>query len=45
MKVSELLKLKDCFNSLDQGGDGSIGLTEMQEPLIGLGFAQNVNEV
>lgn len=41
----ELKKLKDCFNSLDDDGSGSIGLDELEDPLIGMGFAQNSKEV
>lgn len=38
-------ELKNCFNSLDDDGGGSIGIEELQEPLIGLGFANNIEEV
>jgi Ca2+-binding EF-hand superfamily protein len=41
----EILKLKDCFSSLDDDNSGSIGVEELQEPLIGLGFANNVEDV
>ena len=38
-KDDEIKKLKECFNSLDADGGGSIGLEELEDPLIGLGFA------
>ena len=38
-------ELKKCFNSLDDDGGGSIGIEELQEPLIGLGFANSIEEV
>ena len=41
----QIRKLKDCFGSLDDDGSGSIGIEELQEPLIGLGFADKVEEV
>ena len=41
----ELKKLKECFNSLDEDGGGSIGIDELEEPLIGLGFAETREEV
>lgn len=45
MEISEIYKLKECFNSLDDDQSGSIGLKEIQEPLIGLGFANTTKEV
>ena len=42
---SELRKLKDVFMTLDEDGSGSIGVEELQDPLIGLGFAENVYQV
>ena len=39
---SELKKLKQCFDALDADGGGSIGLDELQDPMIGLGFADNI---
>jgi len=42
---SEILKLKECFNSLDDDKSGAIGINAMKEPLIGLGFANNTKEV
>ena len=41
----ELKKLRECFSSLDDDGGGSIGIEELEEPLIGLGFANNREEV
>lgn len=41
----EIVKLKKCFKSLDSDGGGSIGLEELEVPLIGLGFAENREEV
>ena len=37
--------MRDCFNSLDNDGGGSIGIEELEEPLVGLGFAQDKEEV
>jgi Ca2+-binding EF-hand superfamily protein len=37
-----LKKLKECFSALDADGGGSIGIDELQDPLIGLGFAENL---
>ena len=37
--------MKDCFNSLDDDGSGAIGVEELLEPLIGLGFADKIDEV
>lgn len=41
----EIFKLKECFGSLDDDGSGSIGIDELETPLIGLGFAENREEV
>ena len=41
----ELRKLKECFNQLDENGSGSVGIEELEDPLIGLGFADNRQEV
>jgi Ca2+-binding EF-hand superfamily protein len=41
----ELKKLQQCFNQLDEDHGGSIGIDELEGPLIGLGFAQNREEV
>lgn len=37
--------MKECFNSLDDDGSGDIGIDELKEPLIGLGFATSLDEV
>ena len=44
-KDDEIRRLKICFNSLDEDGSGSIGIDELEEPLIGLGFADTREEV
>ena len=41
----ELRKLKECFNHLDEDGSGSVGIDELENPLIGLGFAESRQEV
>ena len=41
----QIFELKKCFDSLDDDGGGSIGIEELQEPLIGLGFADTLEEV
>lgn len=41
----QIRQLKNCFDSLDDDGGGSIGIDELQEPLIGLGFANSTEEV
>lgn len=41
----EKRKLKECFNQLDDDGSGSIGIDELEEPLIGLGLAETRDEV
>ena len=38
-------KLRDCFMSLDDDNSGSIGVEELEEPLIGLGFADKRDDV
>lgn len=43
--IRQIRKLKECFSSLDGDGSGSIGTEELEEPLIGLGFADNREEV
>lgn len=40
-----LRKLKECFLALDDDGSGAIGIDELEEPLIGLGFANTRQEV
>jgi Ca2+-binding EF-hand superfamily protein len=42
---SQVKKLRECFSSLDQEGEGEIGIEALEEPLIGLGFAENRDEV
>jgi len=37
--------LKECFGALDDDGSGCIGINELEEPLIGLGFAETREEV
>ena len=39
----ELRKLKECFLALDADGSGSIGVEELVDPLIGLGFAETIH--
>mmetsp|Transcript_8515 Transcript_8515/g.14347 ORF Transcript_8515/g.14347 Transcript_8515/m.14347 type:complete len:243 (-) Transcript_8515:53-781(-) len=41
----EIRKLKECFSALDDDGSGSIGIDELEDPLIGLGFADSREEV
>ena len=41
----ELKKLMECFNQLDEDGSGSIGIDELEAPLIGLGFASTRSQV
>ena len=41
----EIKKLHDCFMSLDDDASGSIGIDELEEPLIGLGIANTREEV
>lgn len=40
-----LRKLKECFLALDDDGSAAIGIDELEEPLIGLGFANSRQEV
>lgn len=37
--------MRECFNSLDKDGSGAIGVEELEDPLIGLGFAETRQEV
>jgi len=37
--------LKECFNSLDDDVSGSIGITELEGPLVGLGFANSRQDI
>jgi Ca2+-binding EF-hand superfamily protein len=41
----EVAKLKDCFVELDADQGGSIGIDELEEPLIGLGIASSREDV
>ncbi|EGR27527.1 hypothetical protein IMG5_194760 [Ichthyophthirius multifiliis] len=41
----ERFKLKQYFKSLDGDGSGSIGLKELEDPLISLGIAESKEEV
>lgn len=43
LTYSEIIKLKECFSSLDKDGSGAIGIEELEDPLIGLGFADNTS--
>ena len=42
---SERKKLRECFNSLDEDGNGSIGVEELLEPMMGLGFVDNEKQI
>ena len=37
--------LRECFNSLDDDGSGSIGVDELEDPLIALGLVDNRQQV
>ena len=41
----EIRKLKECFNSLDDDGEGTISIDELETPLIGLGFADTREDI
>lgn len=41
----EIAKLRECFGALDGDGSGSIGVEELDGPLIGLGFADNTEQI
>lgn len=41
----ELMKLRTYFNSLDDDDGGSIGVDELEEPLIALGLVDNRQQV
>jgi hypothetical protein len=41
----EIKNLKECFNALDEDKGGSIGLEELEDPLIGLGLAESTEKV
>tara|TARA_B110000285_G_scaffold99561_1_gene113402 strand:+ start:192 stop:587 length:396 start_codon:yes stop_codon:yes gene_type:complete len=38
-------KLRECFLALDEDKGGSIGLEELEDPLIGLGLAETTEKV
>ena len=40
-KDEELKQLRTYFNSLDDDGSGSIGVDELEDPLIALGLVDN----
>ncbi len=42
---SEIKRLRDCFDCLDDDKSGSIGWKQLKEPLIGLGLSNNIEEV
>lgn len=37
--------MKECFLALDDDGSEAIGIDELEEPLIGLGFADTRDDV
>ena len=41
----ELKQLRTYFNSLDEDGSGSIGVDELEDPLIALGLVENRQQV
>ena len=41
----EIVKLRECFQSLDEEGEGAISIDQLEQPLIGLGFADTRDEV
>ena len=41
----ELKQLRNYFNSLDEDGSGSIGVDELEDPLIALGLVENRQQV
>ena len=45
MNNSQIVRLKECFASLDDDGSGSIGVDEIKGPLIGLGLCSGTEEV
>jgi|ERR1740123_1155317 len=44
-KDEELKKLREYFNSLDDDNSGSIGVDELEDPLIALGLVENRQQV
>jgi Ca2+-binding EF-hand superfamily protein len=41
----ELKKLREYFNSLDDDRSGSIGVDELEDPLIALGLVESRQQV
>lgn len=41
----ELVKLRECFKSLDDDGSESIGVDELEDPLIALGLVESRQQV
>lgn len=41
----ELKKLKECFGNLDENSTGQLGIEELENPLIGLGFADTREDI
>jgi Ca2+-binding EF-hand superfamily protein len=41
----ERSKLRQYFKSLDEDGSGSIGMDELEDPLISMGIAETREEV
>ncbi len=41
----EIKELRVYFNSLDEDGSGSIGVDELEDPLIALGLADSKEKV
>jgi Ca2+-binding EF-hand superfamily protein len=37
--------LRNCYNSLDDDGSGSIGIDELEDPLIALGLVDSRQQV
>jgi hypothetical protein len=44
-KDDELSKLREYFDSLDDDRSGSIGVDELEDPLIALGLVDNRQQV
>ena len=44
-KDKQLKKLRNYFNSLDEDGSGSIGVDELEDPLIALGLVETRQQV
>jgi len=42
---AEVFNLKRCFDSLDDDGSGTIAASELEAPLIGLGFANDREDI